>query len=65
MLGSGFAVDAKDDHPTPLSVTGTITLAFYAVLRFMYTDTVELKKASLLNVTCFSHCYFFTTLHKQ
>ena len=57
MFGSGFAEGG--------AVADTTPAAFRALLRFLYTGTVDLKDESVLDVACLSQRYLVVNLQEQ
>jgi hypothetical protein len=65
MLTSSFAEGERGSGTdAPLRVADTTPAAFRALLAYLYTDTVELDDASVIDVACLSQRYLVTTLHE-
>ena len=65
MLASGFAEGASGSgNDAPLMVADTTPMAFRALLAYLYTDTVELDDACVIDVSCLSQRYLVTTLQE-
>ena len=73
MLGSGFAEGTGGTGVTsggatasaPLPVEDTTPEAFRALLRFLYTGTVDLEDDSVLDVACLSQRYLVAQLQER